>query len=157
MTVTASNYKFYQATSWVYASTGGGTINTSGTITTNTLSNIFATVTNEQRLSGTTLYRKIFMKNEDATQFPAAKAYISASSPSTYSQIWITSGTAGDFQSAATSYSFVQPYSVGDASALSFGTVAIGDSATIWVKLVVASNSLGYDANTFTITVNDTY
>jgi hypothetical protein len=157
MTITASSYIFYQATSWVYAATGGGTINTSGTITTNTLSNIFATVTNAERVSGTTLYRKIFMKNEDSVELPTAKAYISASSPSTYCQIWVTSGTAGDFQSAATAYVFCQPYSVGDASALSFGTIAIGNSATVWVKLVVASNSSGFDANTFTITVNDTY
>jgi hypothetical protein len=157
MTVTASNYKFYQATSWVYASTGGGTINTSATITSGQLSNTFPTVTNAERISGTTLYRKIFFKNEDSVTFPSAKCFISASCSSTYTQLWLATGTAGDFQSAATAYTYVQPYAVGDASALTFGDMATGSSTGIWLKLTVASNSAGYDANTFTITVNDTY
>jgi len=158
MTITSTSYKWYQPTLWSdVATTNGGAINTSATITTATSGNIFQTITNAERISGVTKYRKIFWKNEDTVTYPGAKAYISSVCTSTYTTLYMTPATANDYQVQATAYTWYQPYSVGATDALNFGDMITGSSTGIWLKLIVAANTVGFDSDQFIITVEDTY
>jgi hypothetical protein len=158
MSINTSNYKWYQSSIWNDTATNGGAINTSATITSNLIGNTFATVARAYAITGTTNYRKVYFKNEDLVTFPSAKCYISATCTSTYANIYITPATStGDTQAQATAYTWYQPFAYTDPTALNFGDMATTTSTGIWLKMVINPNAPGFDANSFTITVIDTY
>lgn len=158
MAINSANYKWYQSLQWDNTATNGGAINTSATITSNLIGNTFATVARAYAITGTTNYRKVYWKNEDLVTFPSAKCYISATCSSTYANIYITPATStADTQAQATTYTWYQPFAYTATDAITFGHMATTTSTGIWLKMVIDPNCPGYDANSFTITVIDTY
>jgi hypothetical protein len=158
MTINPANYKWYQSAVWSATGGNGGAINLSATITGSIVGNTFATVSRADAITGTTNYRKIYFRNEDAVTFPSAKAFISATCSSTFTSLYMAYPTATtDTQTQATAYTWYQAYASSSTLALSLGDIATTSSTGIWLKMVVQAGTPGYDANSFKISVIDTY
>lgn len=158
MTINPANYKWYQSATWSATAGNGGAIDLTATITSSIVSNIFATVSRADAVTGTTNYRKIYFRNEDLVTYPSAKLYISASCSCTYASIYIAYSTSNtDTQSQATAYTWYQAYASSSTLALNLGDIATTSSTAIWLKMITQANTPGYDANSFKITVVDTY
>lgn len=133
--------------------TTGGDINTSATIVDNTLNSIFPDVTDAQRVSGLTDYRKIFFRNENSDAFTYPKVYISANTPCTTDAIWVCKqvSNSDEYTSAAT-YTFYQPDAINHADVLAYASLTENQYFGIWIKRVVDAGSGGYNNDTFTLT-----
>lgn len=83
MALDPANFKFYRCTTWTEGATHGGAIDTTATITDNTINNVFDNITNDERISGMTDYRKIFFRNENADTYTYPKLWISQNTTST--------------------------------------------------------------------------
>lgn len=95
MAITESNLKKYHSTTNSDAAANGGAVDTAAEITSGTNENIIPNITNAERASGVTKYRKIFLRNENADAYNGVKAWISANTPS--SDTAITISGAGSF------------------------------------------------------------
>ena len=82
MALSAASLKFYRSTTWDDTSSNGGAINTGVEITTATSQNIFPNITDAERLSGVTKYKKVFFRNENTDAYNGTKAWIFAQTPS---------------------------------------------------------------------------
>lgn len=154
MAISASLLKWYKSTTVSDAVGNGGVINTvTGLITTNSAENIFPNVTDAERVSGVTQYRKIFFRNENADSYANIKAWISQFTPATNDEISIVAGTASDTQADADDYTYVSPDSAVHADVLTLGTLAQNASASIWIKRVVSAGGDGYTGNSAIIAV----
>jgi len=111
--------------------------------------NIFDDVTNTERESGDTEYRKIYIMNHNAEKWSAVKGWISQFTPAANDEISIALGTNFDTQLDAATYTFVQPDSKAHADALSIGDLAQNAYQAIWIKRVVIAGGLGYTGNSF--------
>lgn len=89
MAIDPANLKWYQCTTWTEGATHGGAINTSATITDNSINNIFDNVTNTERVSGVTDLRKIFFRNENSDTYGYPKLWISSNTTSTDDEVYL--------------------------------------------------------------------
>lgn len=104
MAISSSDIKFYKSTAVNDTDSNGGKIS-STRIVTNTLNNLFPNVTSAERIAGVTRYRKMFMKNENASDLTleSTKVYIGMlSSGEDYFRF--KDGTDTDIQSQADDY-----------------------------------------------------
>lgn len=104
MSITANQIKFYKSLYVNDALTNGGRIGES-LIADNSMSNLFRNIQSDERISGITLYRKFFIKNDNPNDLGLEnpKLYIgNISSGEDYFQLSI--GTDTDNQSAADDY-----------------------------------------------------
>jgi len=84
--------KFYRSTVWSDAAGNGTTINTGAEITTATSENIFPNITDAERQSGITKYKKVFFRNENTDAYNNVKAWIETNTPSTDTAVTIVAG-----------------------------------------------------------------
>jgi len=95
MAITEANLKKYHSVTNSDASANGGAVDTAAAITSGANENIFPNITNAERVSGVTKYRKIFLRNENASDYNNVKAWISANTPSGDTAVTISG--AGSF------------------------------------------------------------
>jgi Cdc6-like AAA superfamily ATPase len=91
MAITAANLKFYQSATWSDAAGNGGDIS-ANEITTATSQNIFPNITDAERGTGITKYKKIFLKNLNADAYNNVHAWIQANTPDTQTAVSIVAG-----------------------------------------------------------------
>ena len=91
MAITAANLKFYQSTTWSDAAGNGGDISASE-ITSASSQNIFPNITDAERTSGVTKYKKIFLKNLNTDAYNNVHAWIYANTPDTQTAVTIVAG-----------------------------------------------------------------
>jgi hypothetical protein len=152
MAVTAANFKLYQCTTWTEGSTHGGAINTStGVLADSGDQVIFDDVTNAERLSGDTEYRKVFFRNEN-TETVSIKCWISTAYTATNQAVSIVAGTAEDVQTDADDYTYVTPTAIDHEDVIDCGSLAQNDSKAIWIKRVVTEGGNGITGDSFALT-----
>ena len=140
--------KWYKCQNWQEGDSHGGDISESE-ITSEELENIFDNVTNEERISGQTEYRKIYVKLiENDKRIYNTKLWIDqfTSNPDDEVSICAT-GTNDDTQADAQSYSYSSPDSF--ENSVSLGDIYPSGYKPIWIKRVVNPNSRPYHFNTF--------
>jgi hypothetical protein len=84
--------KWFQSTVWAQGNAHGGAIDVGTQITSGTQNNVFPNVTNAQRISGLTDYRKVYFRNENADAYTSVKGWIQANTPATNDAVWILLG-----------------------------------------------------------------
>jgi len=152
MTLSSDNIKFYQCTTWAEGDSHGGDIDTENEITSGVEENIFDDVSEAERVSGDTEYRKIFVKNENTDTWGAVKAWIESFTPATNDEISIALGTnAGTQSSEGTGLSYKSPDSKTHEDVLNIGDLAQNEYQAVWIKRVVDAAGDGYTANAFTL------
>lgn len=150
MAITAANIKWYQCTVWTEGSTHGGDIDTGNEITSGADQNVFDDVSDAERVSGDTEYRKIYIRNENADTWNAVKGWLSAIPDNT--TITIKLGTNAGVQSVeGVAAGYVAPDSKVHADVLSIGNLAENAYQSIWIKRVVAASADGETADSFTV------
>lgn len=90
--LSAALLKCYRCATWTPGDDHGGDIDTGNEITTGVDQSIFDDVTNSERVSGMTDYRKVAFRNENSGVWPGIRAYIAAFTPSTDDEISILQG-----------------------------------------------------------------
>lgn len=95
MAITEANLKKYHSATNSDADANGGAVDTASGITSGSNGNIIPAITNSERVSGVTKYRKIFLRNENTDAYNGVKAWISANTPSGDTAITISG--AGSF------------------------------------------------------------
>lgn len=133
MAITAANLKFYQSAVWSDAAANGGAISATE-ITSAVSQNIFPNITDAERGTGVTKYKKIFLKNENVDAYNNVKAWILTQTPDTQTAITILAGgltsTQGNDTAVATlTFTFAASTSV-IASADCHNALAVGEM--IW-------------------------
>lgn len=150
MAITAANIKWYQCTVWTEGSTHGGDIDTGNEITSATDQNVFDDVTDAERVSGDTEYRKIYIRNENVDTWNTVKGWLSATPDNT--TITIKLGTNAGVQSVeGVAAGYVAPDSKVHADVLAVGSLAEDAYQSIWIKRVVAASADGETADSFTV------
>lgn len=105
MSISASDIKFYKATTNNNTNSNGGVIDTDTAITTNVLNNLFPNVNNTDRTAGVTRYRKMFMKNDYSGELTAQNPKVWIGTLSTAGDYFrLKAGTDTDVQSTADDY-----------------------------------------------------
>jgi hypothetical protein len=102
MAILAASLKWFQCTTWTEGATHGGAVNTSVQITTGVSQNIFDNVTDAERQSGITMYRKVFFRNENADAYNNVKAWIQANTPDTQTAVSVTGAGSVSVQGSDT-------------------------------------------------------
>lgn len=151
--ILATNFKCYQCTTWTEGSTHGGVINTFAEIASSGDQVIFDDVSDAQRISGVTEYRKIFFRNENSDAV-SLKCWIQSNYSATNETITIAAGTSAGVQSVeGVGATYVSPTSIVHADVLVLGSLAYNASACIWVKRVVSAGGDGYAIDTFQLEI----
>ena len=149
MAVDSALIKFYQCATWAEGASHGGDISATE-ITTGVDQNIFDDVSNAERVSGDTEYRKIYIKNTNADTWNAVKAWIDAFTPATNDEITIKLGTNAGVQSEeGVAAGYVSPDSKSHGDVLSVGNLAQDAYQSVWIKRIVSAAGNGYTANNF--------
>lgn len=149
--ITAANFKMYQGTVWAEGTTHGGNINTSAEIAASGDQVIFDDITDAQRVSGITEYRKVFFRNENADSV-SLKVCINANYPALNETISIAlAATASDIQTDATAYAYTTPSTV--STGLDLGALANNASQGVWIKRVVSAGGDGYVVDTMSLQI----
>ncbi len=154
--------KFYQCTTWTEGATHGGAVNTSAEITSGVSQNIFDNVTDAERSSGVTMYRKVFFRNENADSYNGTKAWIQTNTPSTDTAVTISGAGSVSVQGTdtvvpTTTFTFAASSSV-TASADCHLQLAVGEKiynsedANTFAQVITAISSDG-----LTITLASAY
>lgn len=99
-TLTASGITVYRCSTWTEGSGHGGNIGTTS-ITTATDQNVFDDVTNSERVAGDTEYRKIYIRNGNATEWSDVITWISANTPAANDTIHICCGGKSSYQGSS--------------------------------------------------------
>ena len=147
-----SSIKLYHPLTKTEGATHGGDINTSDPITDATSENLFDNVSNAERVSGTTDYRKFFIRNENVDDWVGVLAWISQASLASNITYSMALGTnAGTQTSEAEGLTYYTPDSKEHADVLSVGTLAQNGYKAVWVKQVVAAAGNGYTNNSFKV------
>jgi len=89
--ISSANLKWYQCTTWAQGATHGGGIGTT-VVPSSGVNNQFPNVTDDQRVAGLVDYRKIYFRNENASGYTNAKAWIAANTPALNDEISILLG-----------------------------------------------------------------
>lgn len=95
MAILEASLKKYHSATNSDASGNGGAVDTGAEITSGASQNIFPNITNAERVTGVTKYRKVFLRNENADAYNNVKAWIQANTPSTDTALTISG--AGSF------------------------------------------------------------
>jgi hypothetical protein len=149
--ITAANMKMYQCTTWTEGATHGGAINTSVEIASSGDQIIFDDVTDAQRISGVTEYRKIYFRNENADSINI-KCWINTAYAAANEVISIVKAVStSDVQTDADDYTYVTPNAIGHADVLDLGALAQNASAGVWIKRVVSAGGNGYAVDTMAL------
>jgi hypothetical protein len=148
-TITAANMKLYQCATWAEGASHGGDI--SATEITTTDQAIFDDVTDAQRISGVTEYRKVYFKNANADTI-SIKCWISTAYTATNETITIAlAQSTSDTQTAASAYTYYSPDSIAHANVLDCGSLAQNASKGVWIKRVVSAGGNGYAVDTMAL------
>ena len=91
MALLAANLKFYRSGTWDDTATNGAAISATEIVTA-TSENIFPNITDAERITGVTKYKKIFLKNENADAYNGVKAWIQSNTPSGDTAVTICAG-----------------------------------------------------------------
>jgi hypothetical protein len=149
MAVSDTNFKIYRSATWDDTASNGGAISATE-IASSGDQVIFDDVTNAERLSGDTEYRKIFIKNCAPNDSASFKVFISNQYDATNQSISLAVASGSDIQSTADDYTFTQPTTEG--TGLDLGTLAADASAGLWIRRTVTAEGDGKTADTFGIT-----
>lgn len=148
--ILATNFKLYQCATWAEGTSHGGDISATE-IASSGDKIIFDDVTDDQRISGVTEYRKVYLKNLN-TSTVSIKAWISQQYAASNEQISIAlAQSASDVQSAASAYTYYAPDSISHADALDCGSLAQNAYKGIWIKRVVTAGGNGYAVDTMAL------
>lgn len=148
--VTAANFKMYQCATWAEGSSHGGDISATE-IASSGDQIIFDDVSDAQRISGVTEYRKVFFKNLNADSVNL-KCWINQNYSAANETISIALAQSNsDTQSAASAYTYYTPTSIGHANVLDLGALAQNGYKGIWIKRVVSAGGNGYAVDTMAI------
>ena len=154
MAIDPDELKWYQCDEWEESATHGGVIDTTATITDNTMNNVFDDVSDAERIAGDTDYRKIFFRNENADDYSNIKVWIETNTPAD-DAVHIALGTSDDTADIAATYDFYQPDSKLHADVLEPGTLGENASFGLWIKRVVPAEADGYENNSFVLKVEN--
>lgn len=142
----ASNTSLTLASS--YAGTAGAS-KTGHKIATN--ENIFDNITDDQRISGVTEYRKVYFKNLNADSV-SIKCWISQAFSASNEHLSIALAVStSDTQSAASAYTYYTPDSISHANVLDCGALAQNAYKGVWLKRIVDANGNGYAIDTMAL------
>lgn len=142
--------KIYQCLTWAEGDSHGGDIDTGNQVTSGADQNIFRDITDAERISGVTLYRKVFIRNENTATWEAVKLWISQFTPGTSDEISITLGTpAGTRVSEGAGATYYSPDSKVHADVRTIGDLAQNVSQAIWIKWIVSAAGNGYTDDNF--------
>lgn len=150
--ILASNFKMYRCTTWTEGETHGGAVNTSAEIVSGTDQGIFDDVSDAERTSGDTEYRKVYIRNENADAVNL-KCWIEANYAAANQKVWIALGTASDVQTDADDYTYYQPTAIDHANVIDMGQLGANGSKAIWLKRIVTAAGNGYTADQFQLKV----
>lgn len=153
MALSAASLKFYRSATWSDASANGGAINTGAEITTATSENIFPNITDAERQSGVTKYKKVYFRNENTDAYNNVKVWIQTNTPSgdtavTISGAGLTSTQGTDTAIATLTFTFAASTSV-VASADCHLSVAVGE------KIFNSTNDTNTSAQVITAISSD--
>ncbi len=95
MAILEASLKKYHSATNSDAAANGGAVDTGAEITSGASQNIFPNITDAERITGVTKYRKVFLRNENADAYNNVKAWIQANTPSGDTAITISG--AGSF------------------------------------------------------------
>ncbi len=87
--ILAEKLKWYQCASFAPGDNHGGDIDLTAEITTGIANNVFANVTDAERVAGAEHYAKIFFRNENQADYTTALAWIQANTPAVNDEIQI--------------------------------------------------------------------
>ena len=107
--ISADSIKWYQCATWTEGGAHGGAIDTGNEITSGATNALFDNVSNAERVAGDTEYRKVFIRNGNAGDWPDPLGWIESQTPATNSTISILQGGSKSLQeqdSAALSGTF---------------------------------------------------
>jgi len=96
--ISADSIKWYQCATWTEGGAHGGAIDTGDEITSGATNALFDNVSNAERVSGDTEYRKVFIRNENAGDWPDPLGWIESQTPATNSAISILQGGSRSLQ-----------------------------------------------------------
>ena len=148
--ILASNFKLYQCATWAEGTTHGGDIGATE-IASSGDQIIFDDVTDAQRVSGVTEYRKVFFKNLNADSV-SIKAWINQQYTATNEKITVAlAQSVSDTQSAAAAYTYVSPTTISHADVLDCGALAQNGYKGVWIKRVVTAGGNGYAVDTMAL------
>jgi len=143
---------------WAEGPTHGGDIDLTNEIISGLSQNIFDNVSNAERQTGDTEYRKIYVRNDGGFTWTAIQVWIQQQTPSAFDDIWITSqGSKLDVQSAAVAYGYYQPGDKTDPDALALGNLGPGQYHHIWIRRIVTAGGPVYAGNSFEISFESDY
>lgn len=153
MAFSITKIKFYQCAFWNEGAAHGGPIDLANPISASSITNnIFDDVSDAERSTGDTEFRKIYIRNQNEVTWAEVVAWISQFTLSPDDEISILLGSDASVQSDIASSTFVSPDSKVHADALSIGDLAENEHQAIWIKRVVDAGADGYPANQFTLT-----
>jgi hypothetical protein len=148
--ILASNFKLYQCATWAEGATHGGDISATE-IAASGDQIIFDDVTDAQRISGVTEYRKVYFKNLNADAV-SIKCWINQAYSASNETISIAlAQSTSDTQSAASAYTYYTPNAIGHANVLDCGALAQNASKGVWIKRVVSAGGNGYAVDTMAL------
>lgn len=148
--ILASNFKLYQCATWAEGGTHGGDIS-ANEIASSGDQIIFDDVTDAQRLSGVTEYRKVYFKNLNADTVKI-KAWINQQYSASNETISIAlAQSTSDTQAAASAYTYYTPDSIAHANVLDCGSLAQNAYKGVWIKRVVSAGGNGYAVDTMAL------
>lgn len=147
--IVQSEIKFYKSSDT--NSTGGAISATE--VTDNTLNNLFDDVSGDEALAGAVEYRKIFIKNTNASlTWQNVKMWIQSLTTSSDDEIDI-SLTSNETGSSATGdgQTYVRPTSKVHADVLNIGNLAAAATKAIWIRRTVTAGASASTSNAATI------
>jgi hypothetical protein len=145
-----ANFKLYQCATWAEGGSHGGDISATE-IAASGDQIIFDDITDAQRQSGVTEYRKIYFKNLN-TDSVNIKCWINQNYSAANETISIAlAQSTSDTQSAAAAYTYYTPDSISHANVLDCGSLAQNTSKGVWVKRVVSAGGNGYAVDTMVL------
>lgn len=148
--VIAANFKLFQCATWAEGTSHGGDISATE-IATSGDQTIFDDVTDAQRVSGVTEYRKVYFKNLN-TDTVSIKCWINQNYSATNQTISIALAQSNsDTQSAASGYTYYTPSSISDGNTLNLGSLAQNGYKGVWIKRVVTAGGNGYSVDTMAL------
>lgn len=92
MAILAASLKWYHPTTKAEGDSHGGAINTADEVTDDTANNVWDDVSDAERISGDTEYRKVFFRNENAGAYNSVKIWIQTQTPATNDAVSVVLG-----------------------------------------------------------------
>jgi len=151
--ITNSDIKWFRSVNWNEGNSHGGNINLSSEIISDELGNIFDNVIDEERIMGTTEYRKIYVYLDKEVVLFNLKLWIdqSALSPDDEISICVGGVTKEDTQEDAKNYDYISPANFAEAVVL--GDLAQSDYFPIWIRRIVPPYAVPWHHSTFKLRV----